>query len=415
MLNHGHVPTAFMKTSIIPILKNRNGDSSDKNNNRPIAIVTAMSKLFELCLSKLLDTFLVTSDNQFGFKRKHATDLCIYTVKSVIKYYNYFGSPVYTCFLDASKAFDRVNHWTLFKKLLIKGVPVILVRILCIWYRCQQLCIQWGKTKSSFFTISNGVRQGGILSPKLFSVYMDDLSNMLIRSGVGCYIDNVCVNHVFYADDLCLMAPCAIALQELLNICHSYSIIVDLNFNAKKSFCFAFTPRLFKLSLPYLHINNIPISYVDSVKYLVFTFAGAHKDDNDILRQMRTLYARSNRLLRIFHGCNTKVLIELGRSYCGSFYCSYLWTQFNKSTISKIRVAYNDLYRKILHVSRRSSASEMFVKNNIPNFESLLRKESFSFTSRLKCSSNAIISTIESCWILKYVIWKPWHIERLFI
>ena len=114
MLNHGHVPTAFMKTSIIPILKNRNGDSSDKNNYRPIAIVTAISKLFELCLSKLLDTFLVTSDNQFGFKRKHATDLCIYTVKSVIKYYNYFSSPVYICFLDASKAFDRVNHWTLF-------------------------------------------------------------------------------------------------------------------------------------------------------------------------------------------------------------------------------------------------------------------------------------------------------------
>ena len=78
---------------------------------------------------------------------------------------------------------------------------------------------------------------------------------------------------------------------------------------------------------------------------------------------MRTLYARSNRLLGICHGCNTKVLIELGRSYCGSFYCSYLWTQFNKSTISKIRVAYNDLYRKILHVSRRSSASEILTLN----------------------------------------------------
>ena len=81
---------------------------------------------------------------------------------------------------------------------------------------------------------------------------------------------------------------------------------------------------------------------------------------------MRTLYARSNRLVGIFHGCNTTVPIELGRSYCGSLYCRYLWTQFNKSTISKILVAYNDLYRKILHVSRRSSASEMFVKNNVP-------------------------------------------------
>ena len=59
------------------------------------------------------------------------------------------------------------------------------VRILCFWYRSQQLCIQRGKTKSLFFTITNGVRQGGILSPKLFSVYMDDLSKMLNDSGMG--------------------------------------------------------------------------------------------------------------------------------------------------------------------------------------------------------------------------------------
>ena len=72
--------------------------------------------------------------------------------------------------------------------------------------------------RPSFFNISNGVRQGGILSPKLFSLYMDDLSNLLISSGCGCFLNNVCFNHVFYADDLCLMASCVIALQELLNI-----------------------------------------------------------------------------------------------------------------------------------------------------------------------------------------------------
>ena len=135
-----------------------------------------MSQLFELYLSKLWDTFLVTSDNQIGFILKHATDLCIYTVKSVIKYYNYFSSLLYTCFQDASRELDRVNHWALFKKLLVRGVPIILVRILCFWCRCQQLCIQWVETKSSFFTISNG----GILSSKLFYVYMDDLANMLL-------------------------------------------------------------------------------------------------------------------------------------------------------------------------------------------------------------------------------------------
>ena len=122
------------------------------------------------------------------------------------------------------------------------------------------------------------------------------------------------------------------------------------------SFCIAFTPKPFKLSLPQVTINSAHIPYTDSIKYLGLTFTSSHKDDNDILRHMRTLYARSNRLVRLLHSCKKDVLLELGRSFCGSFYCSYLWTHYKKSTFSKIRVAYNNLYRKNLRVSRRSSA-----------------------------------------------------------
>ena len=92
--------------------------------------------------------------------------------------------------------------------------------MLMYWYTKQELCIRWGAEMSPYFTISNGVRQGGILSPSLFAVYMDDLSSLLNTSRIGCHIDDVCINHVFYADDLCLMAPCAIALQELINVCY---------------------------------------------------------------------------------------------------------------------------------------------------------------------------------------------------
>ena len=168
-------------------------------------------------------------------------------------------------------------------------------------------------------------------------------------------------------------------LQQLLNICHRYSIIVEMNFKPLKSFCFAFTctPKPYRTCLPTLHINNVPLVYIDSFQSLGFTFYRNHKDGDDMLRQMRTFYARSNRIIRMFHTCGTKVLIELGRSFCGSFHCSYLWSQCNKFSISKIRVAYNNLYLKILHVPPRSSASEMFVNNNIPNFEALHRKELF--------------------------------------
>ena len=143
-MSHGYLPAALMKSAIVPILKNRQGDTSNKNNYRPIAIVTAISKMFELCLMKLMESYLVTRDNQFGFKKKHSTDLCIFSVKSVIKYYNLYKSPVYSCFLDASKAYDRVNHWTLFKKLLKRGISVIIVRILLFWYSTQEICIKWG-------------------------------------------------------------------------------------------------------------------------------------------------------------------------------------------------------------------------------------------------------------------------------
>ena len=173
--------------------------------------------------------------------------------------------------------------------------------------------------KSSFFNISNGVRQGRILSPTLFSVYMDALSNLLISSDFGCFLNNVCFNHVFFADDLCLMAPCAIALQELLNICHKYSIIADSNMNGLKSFCGVFTPKSFKLSFPKLHINTAFILYTDSLKYLGFIFTSSDTDDNGVLQQMRMLYARSNRLVRLFHSCSRNVL------YCIVFYCIVLY------------------------------------------------------------------------------------------
>ena len=119
-----------MKTIIISLVKNKSGDTSDVNNYRPIALVMVASKIFEIVLLELMKSYLDITDNSFGFKTGHSADHCIYVFKNVIQYYRSYNSPVYMCFLDASKAFDRVNHWTLFRKLLNRGVPVLLIRIL---------------------------------------------------------------------------------------------------------------------------------------------------------------------------------------------------------------------------------------------------------------------------------------------
>ena len=117
---------------------------------------------------------------------------------------------------------------------------------------------------------------------------------------------------------------------ELIGLCYEYSVDIDLNFNATKSYCVAFTPKLYKLALPSLHINHLPISYTDSIKYLGYIFTSDNSVDAEMLRQMRLLYCRSNRLIRMFNKCSQNVLIELCRSFCTTFYCPYFWTQHKK-------------------------------------------------------------------------------------
>jgi len=98
---------------------------------------------------------------------------------------------VHAVFLDASKAFDRVLHMKLFEKLIQRKVPMCFVRLLKHWYKEQTMQIKWSKHFSEPLHVSNGVRQGGVLSPYLFAVYLDDLSNELNNIKAGCYIGEV--------------------------------------------------------------------------------------------------------------------------------------------------------------------------------------------------------------------------------
>ena len=78
-----------------------------------------------------------------------------------------------------------------------------------------------------YFNIANGVRQGGILSPR-FAIYVDNLSDQLMKCNEGCYMDNQCINHVMYADDICIMALTPIALQAILDHCQEFGVTNDL-------------------------------------------------------------------------------------------------------------------------------------------------------------------------------------------
>ncbi len=190
----------MMTVLLVPVVKDKAGKVSSSDNYRPIALASVLSKVVEHILLERVNTLICSSENQFGFKPKHGTDMRIYVLKELLSDYKRKNSSVFMCFLDASKAFDRVNHGKLFKK-LSEGVPKYIVRILSYWYAHQTMQVKWDDCVSTPFQVSNGVRQGSILSPILFNFYMNSLSKELKMCKTGCMVGSTVVNHLMYADD----------------------------------------------------------------------------------------------------------------------------------------------------------------------------------------------------------------------
>ena len=159
------MPRALILVILAPLIKDKNGDHSDMSNYRPIALATVISKVMEAILLERCKKYLKTSDNQFAYKANHGTEMPIHVLKHVIEEYNSRKTPVFACFMDMSKAFDKVSHNKLFKVLLKRNVPYYIVKLLMQWYKNQQMTVKWGHEFSSKFSTTCGVRQGSLLSP----------------------------------------------------------------------------------------------------------------------------------------------------------------------------------------------------------------------------------------------------------
>ena len=146
-----------------------------RHNYRCITVSCVLSKLFEYCVLDKFQAVFFSSDLQFGFKAKVGCADALYTLKSVVDYYVRNGSTVTLTALDVSKAFDKVSHFALFSKLMEMNAPRCLINVLICWYSKCYVSVKWNNVTSTCFQSMAGVRQGGVLSPVLFAIYIEDI------------------------------------------------------------------------------------------------------------------------------------------------------------------------------------------------------------------------------------------------
>jgi hypothetical protein len=169
----------------------------------------------------------------------------------------------------------------LFEILLKRNIPAHVIRIILDSYTRQSLCTRWANNLSETFSVYNGVKQGGVLSPILISVYMDELIKRLEQCSAGCQIGHKFVGCLAYADDLTLLSPSITGLKQMIAVCESFSREYHVTFNSKKSMCMCIGSNTLPGAV--IHVNGSPIQWKDSVKHLGNIVNSSLTDETDIL------------------------------------------------------------------------------------------------------------------------------------
>ena len=198
--------------------------------------------------------------------------------------------------LDASKAFDCVNLLLMHKKLLQRDMCPLFLRFLMNTYCNQQMRVKWNDMISSTFSTINGVKQGGVLSPTLFNVHLDELFKML--SEQGFHLHGQCVGVFIYAEDVTLLAPTSTALNVMLETCSNFAQCYDLQFNSSKTKCMHFS-KTHTDRHDSIYFMNTPIEFNQSTQLL-----GVHLtneiSNNIIASTVHTFYGKVNSVLYDF-------------------------------------------------------------------------------------------------------------------
>ena len=297
ILLSGNFPNSWRTNTLSPLHKK--GDLHTTGNYRGIAVSTCISKLFlsilQKRLSSLSDEHGLIPDCQLGYKKKASTTDHILTLKNIIDKYILRASRTYlfACFVDFKSAFDTVWRRALLFKLVKLGITGSFLTLIESMYSSVFYCVKLNGSISEQIPSNVGVKQGCVLSPLLFNIYLSDLPDIFDESCDPIGLSGTKLNCLMFADDLVILSESAKGLQNAINSLHNYCTKWGLTVNIDKTKVLIFNKGGHKFTSYNFTLNGLKIDIVQSYCYLgiIFSSCGSFK---------RACEALSNKALKAF-------------------------------------------------------------------------------------------------------------------
>ena len=199
--NHCLIPHEVLEVDINPTVKDIKGNMTESLNYIPVMQSSCFLKLFEMHIFSVLEDKMMFNSRQFGFKKGCSTADACCILKEILYEYTRNKNKAFVAFIDLSKAFDKVDHYLLGQCLIKQNISLDLILTILHYLRNQTARVCWKDIKGDYKYVDKGVRQGGIQSPFLFKLYIDDILNKLSSTNVGCKLGLSKMNVLAYADD----------------------------------------------------------------------------------------------------------------------------------------------------------------------------------------------------------------------
>jgi hypothetical protein len=402
ILNTGYTPEFLNRSIIIPIIKDKTKTEFDKNNFRPISISNVFAQILEKVILLKCKELENTSNFQFGFKNQMSTLHPLFLLKEIINTHLEENMPLYIASLDSEKAYDSIWRDGLFFKLMNAIDPQFWLILRDYYSKSDGVFKINGVTDNDIVKITRGVKQGGVISPKLFNFFINELIETIEKSGYGGRILEQNIPIMGFCDDTLLIEKLLQNLRKLIETCEIYSNKWLLKYNAKKSCIINCGRHIYEDDEIDIMMNGEKLAVVSVCKYLGMEINNENDDNKQMMKNV-------GKIQKCFYGLSSFGIKPPGlqpeiKAFLYNTYCKPMGTygmgllKLKPKTLQQINISQNNLMRYSLGIPYKTHIKNLMKAIGIIDSETTYLMEKctvIKLLHRTDISKNVLIRNIE--------------------